>query len=333
MNATHAHIQANAMTVGELNEAQSEALANANAELSNAGLPIVHLTRELDKSDGFKLIPLDLIDAAPQQRQSSGLDESLDELAASIKRHGLLQPILVRPNEGGRYTIVAGHRRTFAAQLAGLDAIPAKVQAFATITAADEAQLVENIQRENLNLDEIAAALASLFDVHKNLGALMKITGKSKSWVSKHMAPAMPNFGKLARELLQEDRTSDIELLMIISSIEKHDATKLELKSIREGVAAGTFGRKEARRMLAKLKKEGDTQQQDVSGEGEGGQDGSNAELAAKKLAAFVIAWPDDHGGIAFHACATKQLAEDFAAKLDKPYSLTEVKATNPLAI
>lgn len=285
--------------------------------------------RDLDASDSFKLIPLDLIDAAQQVRQTSGLDESLDELAASIKRHGLLQPVLVRPTENGRYTLVAGHRRTFAAQLAGLDAIPAKVQAFSTITEADEAQLVENIQRENLNLDEIAAALASLFDVHKNLGALVKITGKSKSWVSKHMAPAMPNFGKLARELLQEDRTSDIELLMIVSSIEKYDPTELEIKAIREGVGNGTFGRKEARRMLAKIKKEAE-----IDADGQPPEDGDTDKTrTAPTLAAYVVAWFTPEGVPMFNALPSQQDAEAYAANLADSYSITEVKVKNPQAL
>ena len=92
------------------------------------------------------------------------MDEgALYELAESIKAQGVMQPILVRPLEGGRYEIIAGERRTRAARLAGLDEIPVLVKEVPDESAAAMA-LIENIQREDLNPLEEAQGLKRLTD-------------------------------------------------------------------------------------------------------------------------------------------------------------------------
>jgi ParB family chromosome partitioning protein len=90
------------------------------------------------------------------------MDEgSLYELAESIKGQGIMQPILVRPVDGGRYEIIAGERRFRAAKLAGLDSVPVLVKAVPDEAAAVMA-LIENIQREDLNPLEEAQGLQRL---------------------------------------------------------------------------------------------------------------------------------------------------------------------------
>jgi len=89
--------------------------------------------------------------------------EALAELAASIKSQGLMQPILVRPVGGERYELIAGERRWRAAQMAGLDQVPAIVREVADDAALAMA-LIENIQREDLNPMEEAAGLQRLID-------------------------------------------------------------------------------------------------------------------------------------------------------------------------
>ena len=92
------------------------------------------------------------------------MDESaLQELADSIRQHGVMQPILVRPLPDQRYEIVAGERRYRAAQLAGLDEVPVIVREVADEQALAMA-LIENIQRENLNPLEEAQAIRRLID-------------------------------------------------------------------------------------------------------------------------------------------------------------------------
>jgi ParB family chromosome partitioning protein len=106
-------------------------------------------------------IDLALIDANPHQPRASMDATALKELAASIKVSGILQPVILRPVEGGRYQLVAGHRRTEAARLAGLTTIPALLKAGSTDEQQAEWALIENIQRQDLNPIERAKAYRS----------------------------------------------------------------------------------------------------------------------------------------------------------------------------
>jgi ParB family chromosome partitioning protein len=99
----------------------------------------------------------------PRTRMDEG---SLYELAESIKSQGVMQPVLVRPVNGGRYEIIAGERRFRAARLAGLDEVPVLVKAVPDEAAAVMA-LIENIQREDLNPLEEAQGLKRLVDEFK----------------------------------------------------------------------------------------------------------------------------------------------------------------------
>ncbi len=102
-------------------------------------------------------LPVDLIDRSPFQPRREFDPEKLEELAQSIRAQGVVQPILVRPLEGGRYQLVAGERRWRAAQRAGLTEIPAQVRALDDASALAVA-LIENVQREDLPpLDEALA--------------------------------------------------------------------------------------------------------------------------------------------------------------------------------
>ena len=89
--------------------------------------------------------------------------ESLNELAASIKAQGVMQPILVRPVDGGRYEIIAGERRWRASQLAGLHEVPVLVRDMPDDSAL-ATSLIENIQREDLNPPEEATGIQRLID-------------------------------------------------------------------------------------------------------------------------------------------------------------------------
>jgi len=96
----------------------------------------------------------------PRTRMDPG---SLEELAASIKAQGLIQPISVRPVSGGRYEIIAGERRWRASQIAGLSDVPVLIREIPD-DAALAMSLIENIQRENLNPLEEAAGVQRLID-------------------------------------------------------------------------------------------------------------------------------------------------------------------------
>lgn len=108
-------------------------------------------------------IPIELIEANPEQPRKIFKPEQLEELAASIKEYGVLQPVLLNKDKNGKYLLIAGERRFRASQLAGIETIPAIVKVM------DEKEtsliaLVENVQRENLNFIEEAQAYKKLMD-------------------------------------------------------------------------------------------------------------------------------------------------------------------------
>tara|TARA_E500000178_G_C16979839_1_gene735208 strand:- start:842 stop:1753 length:912 start_codon:yes stop_codon:yes gene_type:complete len=116
-----------------------------------------------DKDGDLKNIPIDLIQPGKYQPRTDMHEEALEELAASIKNQGVMQPIVVRPISSEKYEIIAGERRWRATQMAGLDTIPAIVKPVGD-EAAIAMSLIENIQRENLNPIEEAMALKRLQD-------------------------------------------------------------------------------------------------------------------------------------------------------------------------
>ncbi len=111
----------------------------------------------------YKNIPIDLLDTGAYQPRTHMDEQTLDELAESIKSQGLIQPILVRPKTADRYEILAGHRRWRACQRAGLESIPAVIKEVSD-QAALAVALIENIQREDLNPIEEAMGLKRLMD-------------------------------------------------------------------------------------------------------------------------------------------------------------------------
>jgi ParB family chromosome partitioning protein len=108
-------------------------------------------------------LPVELIRPNPAQPRKRFDDEALQALAGSLSERGVVQPILVRPVPGGTYELVAGERRWRAAQLAGLELIPAVVQEHDD-AASLEVALVENMAREDLNPVEEARAVAALVE-------------------------------------------------------------------------------------------------------------------------------------------------------------------------
>jgi ParB family chromosome partitioning protein len=111
----------------------------------------------------LRKLPVELLQRGKYQPRTHMHPEALQELANSIKAQGVVQPIVVRELPSGNYEIIAGERRWRAAQLAGLDTIPAVVRNIPD-EAAIAVALIENIQRENLNPVEEATALQRLID-------------------------------------------------------------------------------------------------------------------------------------------------------------------------
>jgi ParB family chromosome partitioning protein len=158
--------------------------ARLHSETSPSGVPAP------PAGDRLARLPLDLLQRGKYQPRVDMRPESLGELADSIKSQGLVQPILVRPlpnrnlGESQRYEIIAGERRWRAAQMAGLQDIPAVIRDVPDDAAVSMA-LIENIQRENLNPLEEARALSRLVEefglTHQ---AAAEAVGRSRAAVS-----------------------------------------------------------------------------------------------------------------------------------------------------
>jgi ParB family chromosome partitioning protein len=139
-------------------------------------------TATLPPAPGTGEIPLEKVAPNPQQPRQQFDREGIDELAASIRRHGVLQPIVVS-RKGDGYELVAGHRRVLAARAAGKTTIPAVVRE--EVSDRLELALVENLQRADLNAIEVARAYKLLMETYDlTQEELAERVGKSRSQVA-----------------------------------------------------------------------------------------------------------------------------------------------------
>jgi len=159
---------------------------NLSSMLSKSTLRHAVENAQADSSgrNALREIPLDLISPGPYQPRSIFDADRLEELAGSIRHQGVIQPVVVRPAGDKQYELIAGERRWRAAQMAGIEKIPAIIRDVPDEIAIAMA-LVENIQRENLNPIEEATALRRLVDefqmTHQEAGDAV---GRSRSAVS-----------------------------------------------------------------------------------------------------------------------------------------------------
>jgi ParB family chromosome partitioning protein len=143
----------------------------------------------LERPRAQRKVPIEFLKANPRNPRRAFSESELQELADSIKQHGVIQPIAVRPVKGAqdRYEIIAGERRWRAAQIAGLHEVPI-VPLDVSDSDALEIAIIENVQREDLNAMEEANgyhALASEFK--RSADEIAKIVGKSRSHVANMM--------------------------------------------------------------------------------------------------------------------------------------------------
>ena len=193
-------------------------------------------------------LPISQLQAGKYQPRTRMDEGALNELAASIKSQGVMQPVLVRPVDGGRYEIIAGERRFRAAQLAGLDEIPVLVREVDDQAAAAMA-LIENMQREDLNPLEEAQGIARLisdFDFTHEQAA--SAVGRSRSAVSNLLrlvnlaqpVQTMLMAGDIdmghARALLSVDNASQIALAnqVVAKRLSVRETEKLVARAIEE---------------------------------------------------------------------------------------------------
>jgi len=135
----------------------------------------------------FENLNIGTINVEPGIRQTIN-KESLDELTASIKQYGILQPLVVEPGDQGRYNLQIGKRRMAAAKLLGLETVPAMILD-GPLESKDSLamRLVENLHRENLDPIDEAEAYSNLKKMGTKVSAIARLVGKERSYVSHSM--------------------------------------------------------------------------------------------------------------------------------------------------
>lgn len=186
-------------------------------------------------SSAINEIDINLIAPNPDQPRTTFDEEALDELAASIKELGIIQPLSLRKVAPNSYQIIAGERRYRAAKLAGLTTVPAYIRT-ASDSELTEMALIENIQREDLNAIEIALTFKKLIDQYNlTQERLSERIGKKRATVA--------NFLRLLHlpaevQLGLRDRRVDMGHARALLSIDNPtDQLKLYTRIIKEGLS------------------------------------------------------------------------------------------------
>jgi ParB family chromosome partitioning protein len=145
------------------------------------------LSAEGGRTSGIRNIPIDRVEANPENPRLVFDEAALEELAASIREHGVLQPVLVRPHGPNQFQLVAGERRWRAARLAGLAALPALVEELDDDVALEIA-IIENLQREDLSpLEEASMYDRMIKDHGYSVRKLAQKLGKDKGYLENRL--------------------------------------------------------------------------------------------------------------------------------------------------
>lgn len=198
---------------------------------------ITKTINEANKKDKMEVVFANIssISANPNQPRKSFDDEALEGLAESIKNQGILQPLTVEEIVPGQYLIIAGERRYRAAKLAGLDKVPVIISKMPEVRRI-EASLIENIQREDLNAIEEAAA----YDY------LIKKSGYTQEEVAKKVGKSRSSIANSLRLLVLSDEIKDDVISgamsagharAILSLVNPSDRVLLREKILNEGIS------------------------------------------------------------------------------------------------
>ncbi len=202
-----------------------------------------------DWGTNIQEIPVGELDPNPDQPRRSFSEESLIQLADSIREQGVLQPLLVAPSSGGRYTIIAGERRFRAGRTAGLETLPCIVKDIDVIRQREIA-LIENLQREDLNPIEAA----------QGVRALMLQCGYTQEKVGERLGKSRPAIANLLRLLQLPDEVTDMVRDGLLSAGHARTLAALndgeeQLRLARKAVAEGLSVRQLEQETAKKNKK------------------------------------------------------------------------------
>ncbi|NCF74934.1 MAG: ParB/RepB/Spo0J family partition protein [Xanthomonadaceae bacterium] len=200
------------------------------------------------KEGGILYININLIDANPYQPREYFTEESLSDLSASIKKHGILQPLLVNEPEQGRYELIAGERRLRASKKAGLEKVPVIIKNVDNYHKLQIA-LLENIQRSDLNSLEEAKAFEKLSKefkmTHKQIS---KQVNKSRSFITNSLR--LLNLPNEIQKAIIAGKIGSSQSRSLVSLPEK-DQKRLFKKIISQGLTAHNI-EDESRKILVK---------------------------------------------------------------------------------
>lgn len=191
----------------------------------------------IDQSRGQKKVPIEFVRPNPKNPRKTFTDESLDELADSIRQKGIIQPIVVRTNDNlpDIYEIIAGERRWRAAQRAGLHEVPVVV-AEVTERESLELAIIENVQREDLNpIDEARGYEQLAADFGYSQNDLANIIGKSRSHIANTLR--LLKLPSSARKLLETGEITAGHGRALLASADPDSLTKQIIEgglSVRE---------------------------------------------------------------------------------------------------
>lgn len=215
--------------VVELPTAHQPPVVNA-PQLPPAPAPVANATA--GEGSGARNLPIELVHRNPAQPRKYFDEAELTELSDSIRSHGVLQPILVRPAAGGRFEIVAGERRWRAAQRAGLHTIPAVIRELDEVEML-EIGIIENVQRSDLNPIEEAQGYQALIDrFGRTQQDLADVVGKSRPHIANMLR--LLSLPEDMQEMVRDGRLSAGHARAILTA---PDPKALALRVINEGLS------------------------------------------------------------------------------------------------
>lgn len=191
-------------------------------------------SQESQTSEDVRELSVEMITPNPDQPRTDLDDESIAELADSISKFGLLNPILVRP-QGEGYQIIAGERRWRASRIAGLERVPVCVRA-STETESLEMALIENLQRRDLNAVEEARGYRKLLTVHRMTQAeLADKVSKSRSTITN--ALRLLDLPEDVQEFVYDGRLSAGHARAVLSVPDDEVRSKLAKRIVEDGLS------------------------------------------------------------------------------------------------
>ncbi|MCV2889832.1 ParB/RepB/Spo0J family partition protein [Ruegeria aquimaris] len=224
-----------------------------------------------------RTVPIEKLRANPNQPRRTFTQDALNELSASIKEKGILQPLIVRPTDGGMFEIVAGERRWRAAQLAQLHEVPVLVREL-NDTEVLEIAIIENIQRADLNAVEEAAGYRQLMDKFGHTQEkLAEALGKSRSHIANLLR--LLSLPDDVQQMVVEGKLSAGHARALITSENPSELAKIV---VRDGLSV------RATEALVKKQSEGEKPKATARPQSTGGDKDADTRALEKDLSAIL---------------------------------------------